>query len=217
MQKMNRIHEFSKIGGTGLASESSDFSLPQVEPPFLPPIDNDEYKYTLVLDLDETLVHYYETEDDAKCLIRPFVDEFLQLMSQHFELVIFTAALQDYANWVIDQIDPNGYIKYRLYRQHAIPCGSVYLKDLSRIGRDLRTTIIVDNVAENFILQPDNGIFITGWFDDINDTALKELSPILVEISKKQVRDVRAALKMLREQMIQQIQNGVEKPILRLE
>jgi CTD small phosphatase-like protein 2 len=39
--------------------------------------------------------------------------------------------------------------------------------------------IIVDNVAENFRLQPDNGIFIKSWFDDQSDTALYELGPLL--------------------------------------
>jgi CTD small phosphatase-like protein 2 len=55
----------------------------------------------------------------------------------------------------------------------------VFVKDLSRIGRDMSKTIIVDNVAENFQLQPDNGIFIKSWFDDMNDTALSELAPLL--------------------------------------
>ena len=53
----------------------------------------------------------------------------------------------------------------------------VFIKDLSRIGRPLNKTIIVDNVAENFSLQPDNGIFIKSWFDDKSDTALLELAP----------------------------------------
>ena len=38
---------------------------------------------------------------------------------------------------------------------------------------------MVDNVAENFQLQPDNGIFIKSWFDDMSDTALSELAPLL--------------------------------------
>jgi len=55
----------------------------------------------------------------------------------------------------------------------------VFIKDLSRIGRPLNKTIIVDNVAENFSQQPDNGIFIKSWFDDMQDTALLELAPLL--------------------------------------
>ncbi len=70
-------------------------------------------------------------------------------MQKYYEVTIFTAAMQDYADWVIDQIDPNRYISHRMYRQHALPCGPVFIKDLSRIGRDLSKTIIVDNVPEN--------------------------------------------------------------------
>ena len=53
---------------------------------------------------------------------------------------------------MLNQIDKEKRIKYRLYRQHASPKGPVFVKDLSRIGRDLAKTIIVDNVAENFQL-----------------------------------------------------------------
>ena len=78
-------------------------------------------------------------------------------------------------------------------------------------------TIIVDNLPENFQLQPDNGIFITSWYDDPDDTALDELSPILVEVATKRVRDVREALRIFRDQMVEQMNNGVEKPILSLD
>ena len=101
-------------------------------------------------------------------------------MSEFYEIVVFTAALQDYADWVLDQIDPNRHIKFRLYRQHALPHGTNYIKDLSRIGRPLNRVIIVDNLAENFQCQPENGIMIKSWTGDPNDTALLELGPILI-------------------------------------
>ena len=149
-----------------------------VEPPYLPAL-GEARAFTLVLDLDETLVHYYETEDEGHYLVRPGVEAFLEEMAQYYEIVIFTAALQDYADWVLDHLDSSQYISYRLYRQHAIPDGNVYLKDLSRIGRSIAKTIIVDNVAENFQLQPDNGILIRSWYDDMSDTALEDLAPLL--------------------------------------
>ena len=67
-------------------------------------------------------------------------------MSKHYELVIFTAAMQDYADWVLDNLDPTNIISYRLYRQHAVRNGPVFIKDMSKIGRDLSKIIIVDNV-----------------------------------------------------------------------
>ncbi len=51
--------------------------------------------------------------------MRPGTEEFLKQMSTYYEIVIFTAATQDYADWVIDKIDPKHYISHRLYRQHA--------------------------------------------------------------------------------------------------
>ncbi|CAI2382574.1 unnamed protein product [Moneuplotes crassus] len=165
-----------------------------MEPPYLPPISLNK-TYTLVLDLDETLVHYFEIGDQGKFLVRPGVIPFLKEMSKFFEIVIFTAAVQDYADWAIDQIDTVGYISHRLYRQHTLPCGSVNIKDLSRIGRDLKKVIIVDNIPENFQLQQDNGIFITSWFDDVTDTALCELSVILKDIFLLKADDLRDALR----------------------
>ena len=71
-------------------------------------------------------------------------------MNKIFEVVIFTAAMQDYADWVLDELDTGKWIKYRLYRQHAVREGPVYVKDLSKLGRELSHVIIVDNVAQNF-------------------------------------------------------------------
>ena len=139
-------------------------------------------------------------------------------MSNYYEIVIFTAALKDYADWVLNQLDPKGLIKYRLYRQHATPYEANYIKDLSRIGRSLNKTIIVDNLSENFQLQYENGIMIKSWFDDPNDTALFELAPILtgilnvtVEIVMKKVEDVRDALKKYNDQMAEQNEQGANK------
>jgi len=156
--------------------------------PKLPPVASPDL-YTLVLDLDETLVHYYEEDGMGNFDMRPGMHEFLQRMhTLGFEVVVFTAATQDYADWVMDQIDPDGYIHYRLYRQHALPWGPIFIKDLSLLGRDLDRTLIIDNVQENFMLQPNNGIFILPWYDDPHDTSLYSLSPLLEELIRTRVR-----------------------------
>jgi CTD small phosphatase-like protein 2 len=94
--------------------------------------------------------------------------------------------------------------------------GNFFIKDLSKLGRDLSKVIIVDNIAENFQLQPNNGIFIKSWFDDPHDTALAELAPILIQIAKKGCDDVRIALKELKDQMIKEILRGNPAPHLNL-
>ena len=122
-------------------------------------------------------------------------------MAQHFEVVIFTAAMQDYADYILDDMDRYGWISHRLYRDHTTVHQNVYQKDLSKIGRPLSKTIIVDNNPLNFRLQPANGIYIKSWFNDPHDEALVRLGPLLVEISKSGYSDVRVALKKLKTQV----------------
>lgn len=111
--------------------------------------------------------------------MRPGVDRFLREMSEYYELVVFTAGLQEYADWVLNEIDPSHCIAHRLFRQHTKVRNHSYVKDLSLLGRCLAKVIIIDNIADNFQLQRDNGILIRSWTDDSSDTALEELSPLL--------------------------------------
>ena len=74
------------------------------------------------------------------------------------------------------------------------------MKDLSRIGRQLTKTIIVDNIAENFALQPGNGVLIKTWISDPKDTSLFELAPLLLKVVESQTEDVRELLKFYQQQ-----------------
>ncbi|CAD8171361.1 unnamed protein product [Paramecium octaurelia] len=170
-------------------------------------------EYTLVLDLDETLVHYQEfPKGGGQFLVRPFVEEFLEQLSKYYEIIIFTAALPDYANFIIDIIDKKGFVKQRLYRDKTIFKDQVYIKDLSILNRSLSKIIIVDNMPENFQLQPENGIYIQSWFGDTQDRALKDLQPLLEQIAIKKCKDIRVALNQFREQMIERVQMGIKNP-----
>lgn len=152
---------------------------------------------TLVLDLDETLVHFEEKADGGEFLVRPYASEFILRMAEMFEIIVFTAAVKEYADWIIDRIDPGKLISARLYRNHTYFQNGTYIKDLSRLGRDLSKTIIVDNNIDNFQLQPENGIYIKTWIDDASDTALVQLSKILTLVSFKNAGDVRSYLSEL--------------------
>jgi len=158
--------------------------------------------FTLVLDLDETLVHFTENENNGKFLVRPFAREFLLKLHTHFEIVVFTAALKDYADWILDRIDTGNVIRYRLYRDHTTFQNGVYLKDLSRLNRDLSKTIIVDNNPDNFQMHPENGIYIKSWYEDPNDQALKHLTNVLIKIAESGETDIRRALANLNRRLV---------------
>ena len=139
-------------------------SLHSILPPLNYGIREENHRqYTLVLDLDETLVHFDQRRRNYRA--RPHALRFIREMSKYYELVIFTAGLKEYADWILDDFDKMRYITYRLYRNSCKFKKGVYVKDLSRLGRDLSRTIIVDNIAENFDLQQDNGINIISWFN----------------------------------------------------
>ena len=159
----------------------SSFNSP-AKAPFLPPLDKNKYTYSLVLDLDETLVH--TLPETNKTLIRPGVDTFLKELAPFFEIIIFTAGVQEYADSLLNQIDKeHKLIQHRLYRQHCTFEKSGNVKDMSKLGRDLSKVIIIDNISDNFKIQSQNGIFITPWLGNENDNELFQLIPILKEIN----------------------------------
>ena len=195
-----------------VANSLADLGFINVPGPYLNklPSGQENTTYTLVLDLDETLVHFFYTPSGGMFLIRPFCIKFLEEMSEKFEIVIFTAALKNYADSILDLLDPNKkLIKYRLYRQHVSLSGITFCKDLSKIGRDLGRTIIVDNLEDNFKLQPNNGIHIWTWLDDMKDTQLEDLGKILKDLISKNPNDIRPIIKKFKEDINKKMRNNM--------
>jgi CTD small phosphatase-like protein 2 len=99
-------------------------------------------------------------------LIRPYALSFLKKMSKKWEIIIFTASHQDYANAILDEMDPDKLlIHHRLYRQHCSVVNDTYIKDLSLINRDLKDMVLVDNAAYSYAYQLSNGIPILPFYD----------------------------------------------------
>ncbi|KAJ3191347.1 CTD (Carboxy-terminal domain, RNA polymerase II, polypeptide A) small [Irineochytrium annulatum] len=121
---------------------------------------------------------------------RPGLSDFLRRIGDRFEVVVFTAGMRVYADPTLDAIDKGGVIRHRLFRDSCND--GDYAKDLTRLGRDLKDVIIVDNSPWAFRLQPENAILIESWYDDPNDTALGQVAPFLEELAAAE--DVRTAL-----------------------
>ena len=203
------ISQFSESKNGNNETDIEDFNVENniynnemPKEPFLKPI-NPKYKYTLVLDLDETLVHYISDNESAYIQIRPGAENFLKELSEFYEIVIFTAALQTYADLVIDGIDPDGVISDRLYRQHTINVGNINIKDLDKLGRDIKHIIIIDNFMENYSLQPRNGLNIIDFEGNEYDDELEYLKEDLLKLVKLNPNDVRPYLT--------DIQRGMDK------
>ena len=191
--------------------ENSNFY--PVEPPYLK--TKNLKNYTLVLDLDETIIHFKvnpNNDSEGVLRVRPGIFEFLETLGKYYEIIVFTAATQDYADLLIDAIEENKiYFDYRLYRQHAVIIDNDFVKDLNRLGRALDKIIIVDNMPQNFRLQKENGINIRAfWGEDPYDTALIELTSILVNIAKEG-GDVRKSLAKYKDDIVKKVTTNISK------
>ena len=172
-------------------------------------------RYSLILDLDETLVHFKissATDNEGVLKIRPGVVPFLEKVGKFYELIIFTAATQEYGDLLIDAIEENNvYFEHRFYRQHTVIIENDFVKDLNRIGRPLDKIIIVDNMPQNFRLQKENGINIKAfWGEDIDDNALEELGIILINIAMDG-GDVRRGIEKYKDDIIRKVTSNISK------
>lgn len=80
------------------------------------------------------------------------------------------------------------------------------MKDLSKLGRDLKTLIIIDNNIDHFQLQRENGIYIKPWYEDPKDKALVRLEKILSNLVKKEPDDVRVVLGQIHQKILKKYQ-----------
>ena len=177
-------------------------------------------KKTLILDLDETLVHssmrpfqrcaditlpinYNGKNIFIYVLRRPFLDKFLEEMSLLYEIIIFTASLADYSEPLLDIIDKKKVIKLRLNRSHCRHYQNIYIKDLKVINRNLKDMIIVDNNPESYLMNKENAIPILTWEDDPNDKELLKLIPVLKYLAN--VDDVRIDINKIVDRNVEEV------------
>jgi RNA polymerase II subunit A small phosphatase-like protein len=115
--------------------------------------------------------------------VRPGVAQFLKKMHKSFELVIFTASLSKYAEPLVEILDPEHMCSYKLFREHCTFYNNAFVKDLTRLGRDMNDVIILDNSPIAFMFQPENAIPILSWYDIPSDTELPRLGHVLERLS----------------------------------
>lgn len=187
----DRLHEYKEM----FAEPSAELLLPDPLPePYIQP------KYTLVIELTDVLVHpEYSRESGWRFRKRPGLAAFLKALTMPlFEIVIFTHEAGFSAAPVVEGLDPEGFIMYKLFRDATKYTNGVHVKDLSKLNRDITKVILLDCDARTSQLQPRNSLVLKKWEGDPKDIALLELISFFHTIAVSNVDDVRPVLDFYR-------------------
>ncbi|XP_055717899.1 CTD small phosphatase-like protein 2-A isoform X1 [Salvelinus fontinalis] len=166
----------------------------------IPPKTRSTPQATLVLDLDETLMYsslnviedaeytfrtcFQDNPYKVYVILRPYVKEFLEAMTKHFEMFVYTSAKKEYAEKILDILDPKRRLfRHRLYQQDCTCVLGHYVKDLGVLERDLAKTVVLDNAPHTYPYHLMNVLPIKSWSGNDDDKELQKLIPCLERLS----------------------------------
>lgn len=179
-------------------------------PPFIK-IKNNK-KYTLILDLEDTLISIkIDNEGNVLCHPRPGLISFLNGIKPFYEIISFTKLSKEYSDIITKEIEGNKRLfDYNLYREHCTLIGKEFIKDISRIGRDMSKIVMVDDLDDNLKFYPYNGILIKPYNGEStgNDRVLYELKKMLILFFRLGYEDIRVAIKNYKKEIYDKITLG---------
>ena len=173
-------------------------------------------KKTLILDLDETLVHSLFKQEKSNNLNnnimkpdiylkiffnnkiqeifvykRPYLDIFLKEMNKIYNIYVFTASIEKYAKPLLKKLDKNNFIIKKFYRESCLLSEGKFIKNLNSLNLNIKMKdiIIIDNNPFSFKFNKNNGIPIKSWHFDKSDSELIKIIPLLKYLAK--TNDVR--------------------------
>lgn len=167
---------------------------------------SDSGKPLLIFDLDETLIFASRevlerdadfTFDEYHIYKRPYLNEFLINLYEHFSLAVWSSAGDEYVEHIVSQIKPEsidfefvwGYSKCtpKTDPETSLQYNLKNLKKVKRKGFSLRKTLIVDNTPAKVSANYGNAIYVQDFEGDREDTELKKLKDYLLLIKDRDV------------------------------
>ena len=159
----------------------------------LPKFDSKKFKYSIFIELDETLVHYCEEKDNYFVKIRYGVENFLEFIKSFCEIIIISTSSKEYSDIIINNLNKNeNIINYRIYTEEH------NLLNLSKINRDINKCIFISH-KKNFFQEPnDNSIILKGFYGDENDKIFIKLQNEFKKLENKENNDIKNFVKNLK-------------------
>ncbi len=198
---VNNENESKVIGTLNLKKEYNKMKLISNTKITLPIIPfSCKKEYSLIFNLDETLI--YIQKRNNMIYLRGGLRNFLKDLMTYYELICFTKNIKYNADQIIDFIENDEeFFSYRLYIENSTYLKDEYYKELSKVGRDIKKTIIIDN-KKNVRFKNENEILIKSFIKKDNDNQgidndyiLHNLIRILIKIAREKPNDIRKSLK----------------------
>ena len=167
-----------------------------------------EKEYSLIINLDETLV--YVLKNTSTIYLRCGLRDFLKGLMNYYELIAFSNNHQNYIDQVTEFIEnEEQYFTFKLHLENSTYLNEEYFKDINKIGRDIKKTIIIDNKEnENINKKNENEILIKQFIKNSNeeniidnDYILHNLIRILIKIANEKPDDIRKSIKKYKDEI----------------
>ncbi|KVH96020.1 HAD-like domain-containing protein, partial [Cynara cardunculus var. scolymus] len=172
----------------GFTEPSSEKLLPDLHP-------QEQHVFTLVLDLNETLLYSdWKRDRGWRTFKRPGVDDFLEHLAQFYEIIVYSDQQAMYVDPIVDRLDGKHCIRYRLSRAATRYQDGKHYRDLSKLNRDPSRILYVSGNALESCLQPENCVPVKPWKCEADDTALVDLIPFLEYVARHRPADIRPVL-----------------------
>lgn len=158
-----------------------------IESDLVPPKDPDwRDRVTVVLDLDETLIF----ARDGPLYARPGLDELMAFLKENCEAIVWTAGVKAYAQAVVRNIDKHDAVRHTVYRHKKWFTGCAgYNKDLTLLGRDIETTLIIENTPDCVRGNEKNGILVADYEGgELEDNTLFSILVLLKDLVESRQR-----------------------------
>ena len=189
------------------------YKLNKAIPPFLK--HKCKKRFTIVLDLEDTLLNIKMTDTRKLILnLRPGLISFLSGIKPYYEIISFSKFSKSYSNTIINYIQQGRKLfDANLYREHCTLIGRKFVKDISRIGRDMKHIIMVDDLPENLEKFKANGILILPYEgeEQNKDRVLYELKKILILFCRLGFNDIRLAIQRYKDDIYEKITMGLNE------
>ena len=159
----------------------------------LPEFDSEKYKFSIFIELDETLVHYCEEGENYFVKVRLGSENFLEYIKTFCEIIIVSTSSKEYSDIIIDNLNKKGdVIKHRIYAEDNT------LLDLSKINRDMNKCIFISH-EKKFMKEPDdNTLTLKGFYGDETDKEFIKLENEFKKIEKKDIKDIKTIIKEMK-------------------